>query len=360
MDWRRKFSETAKLRAGRARFVETSLSPKPRRHQRMTWLGWLGRLFGKSRVAPSLLRVEASSFCQLRCPSCPTTTGAIDAAVGKGFLRFSDFKALVDANSSLKRIELSNYGEVFLNPELEQILAYAHRKKVAIAIMNGANLNTVKESALRALVRYQVAVLTCSIDGASAESYEKYRVGGSFSRVIDNIRRLNTYKAELGSQAPHLIWQFVVFGHNEHEIATARALATELGMQFIPKLTWDDRFSPIRDRAAVLRDTDFGVTSRDEYEQIHGRKIYREICLQLWDDPQINWDGKVLGCCRNFWGDFGGNAFTEGLPKALNGEKIAYARDMLTGKAPPRADVPCTSCEMYQSMQKRAEFMPAR
>jgi hypothetical protein len=28
---------------------------------------------------------------------------------------------------------------------LEQILEYAHRKKVAIAIMKGANLNTVKE-----------------------------------------------------------------------------------------------------------------------------------------------------------------------------------------------------------------------
>jgi len=326
----------------------------------MKWLGWLGRLFRATQVAPHRLRVEASSFCQLRCPSCPTTSGAIDAAVGKGFLRFSDFKNLVDSNSSLTRIELSNYGEVFLNPELEQILAYAHRKKVAIAIMNGANLNTVKDSALRALVQYRVSVLTCSIDGASAETYGTYRVRGNFETVIRNIRRLNDYKAEFGSKAPHLIWQFVVFGHNEHEIASARTLANELGMQFVPKLTWDDRFSPIKDRDAVLRETGFGVTTRDEYEQVHGRKLFNEICLQLWDDPQINWDGKVLGCCRNFWGDFGGNAFTDGLTTALNGEKITYARDMLTGKVPPRDDIPCTSCEMYQSMQKRSEFIAAR
>ncbi len=31
---------------------------------------------------------------------------------------------------------------------------------------------------------------------------------------------------------------------------------------------------------------------------------------------------KVLGCCRNFWGDFGGNAFTDGLVSSLNNEKI--------------------------------------
>ena len=44
----------------------------------------------------------------------------------------------------------------------------------------------------------------------------------------------------------------------------------------------------------------------------------QEICHQLWDAPQINWDGKILGCCRNFWGDFGGNAFTEGLFQSVN------------------------------------------
>lgn len=326
----------------------------------MKWPGWLSRLFRKPRVSPSLLRVEASSFCQLRCPSCPTTVGAIDAVVGKGFLRFADLKNLVDNNPSLKRIELSSYGEVFLNPELEQILAYAHSRKVTTAIANGANLNTVKESTLRALVQYEVSMLTCSIDGASAQTYEKYRVRGSFDTVIKNIRRLNAYKAELGLQAPFLIWQFIVFGHNEHELPAARALADELGMQLLPKLTWDDRFSPIKDREYVLKETGFDVTSRDEYEQVHGRKLFSEICLQLWDDPQINWDGKVLGCCRNFWGEFGGNAFTDGLANAVNGEKISYARDMLMGKAPPRDDIPCTTCEMYQSMQKHAEFIPAR
>lgn len=38
-------------------------------------------------------------------------------------------------------------------------------------------------------------------------------------------------------------------------------------------------------------------------------------------NPQINWDGKLLGCCLNFWGDFGGNAFEQGLERILTSEK---------------------------------------
>jgi len=74
--------------------------------------------------------------------------------------------------------------------------------------------------------------------------------------------------------------------------------------------------------------------------------------MQLWKHPQINWDGKVLGCCRNFWGDFGGNAFRDGLTPSLNHEKMSYARDMLEGKKPARPDIPCTTCELYT---RRAE-----
>ena len=56
--------------------------------------------------------------------------------------------------------------------------------------------------------------------------------------------------------------------------------------------------------------------------------------------PQINWDGKVLGCCVNHRGDFGGNAFRDGLTASVNTEQIQYARAMLLGHAPPRAAPP--------------------
>ena len=52
---------------------------------------------------------------------------------------------------------------------------------------------------------------------------------------------MNDFKRRYRSGYPRLTWQFVVMGHNEHEISSARRMARDLGMRFDPKLTWDER-----------------------------------------------------------------------------------------------------------------------
>jgi len=317
----------------------------------------VGALRASRTIAPRHVRVEASSYCQLRCPACATTSGHIHPAIGSGFLKFENFRELLESNSALQQVEISNYGEVFLNPHLLRILEYAHQKGVAISIRNGANLNHIKDEVLEGLVKYRVRVLSCSIDGVTPESYRKYRVRGDFDTVIRNIERINLYKRRYQSDVPSLRWQFIVFGHNEHEIPIAREMAEKLGMEFCPKLTWDAKFSPIRDGEFVRAQTGWQSITRDEYEKEHGENFGSGICHQLWDAPQINWDGKVIGCCRNFWGDFGGNAFTDGLMNSINNEKMTYARDMLSGQQPARDDIPCTTCEIYVAMRNRSKFI---
>jgi MoaA/NifB/PqqE/SkfB family radical SAM enzyme len=312
---------------------------------------------GLKRIEPRQIGVEASSFCQLRCPSCPTTSGHIHPAIGSGFLKFEAFRDLLESNPSLELVEISNYGEVFLNPQLLQILEYAHQRTVAISIGTGANLNHVKDDVLEGLIKFRVRFMTCSIDAATPETYRKYRVRGNFDQVIHNIETINSYKQKYQSALPRLAWQFVVFGHNEHEIPIAREIAARLGMEFRTKLTWDAKFSPIRDPDFVRAQTSWRSITREEYEQEHGEKFGSAVCNQLWDAPQINWDGKVLGCCRNFWGDFRGNAFTEGLMNSINNETMNYAREMLSGRKPPRDDIPCSTCEIYIAMRTRSKFM---
>ena len=310
-----------------------------------------------ARIAPKRIRLEASSFCQLRCPSCPTTTKAIDPVVGKGFLRAENFRRLLDENPSLAEIELSNYGEIFLNPEMLQIMAYAHERGVRLTANNGVNLNNVRDDVLEGLVKYRFQRLNCSIDGASQETYSKYRVRGSFDTVIANIRKINEFKKRYKSDLPALAWQFIVFGHNEHEIVAAGKLAASLNMTFRTKLSWDDGFSDVQDKEHVGRLNGLGVTSRKEYREKFGHDYMGRICTQLWLLPQVNWDGKMLGCCRNFWGDFGANAFTDGLMDSVNSEKMVYAREMLLGEKPPRDDIPCTTCEIYLGMKADGKFL---
>ena len=182
-------------------------------------------------VRPRQIRLEASSACQLRCPVCPTAQGKIrESVVGTGFLKFDDFRRLVDSNLSIVAIELSNWGEALLNPELPRILGYAHQKGIRIYLSNGVNLNHASEEVLEALVKYSVQNIRVSIDGASQEVYQQYRVEGDFDQVIENIRRINEYKREYHVERPHLTWQFIIFGHNEQEIEAARKLAEQLQM----------------------------------------------------------------------------------------------------------------------------------
>lgn len=308
----------------------------------------------RRRVRPYRLRLEASSACQLKCPDCPTAGGETKPVLGTGHLRLENFRKLLAANPRLRHVELSNYGELFLNPELAGILQHAHERGVMLTADNGANLNHVRDGVLEALVRYRMRRITCSIDGATPETYAQYRIGGNLEKVLSHIRAINGYKAKYRSRYPELTWQFVVFPHNRHEAGAARELARELGMRFYEKLAWVDAPPEL-----VQIEPAGGPANRSEYREKYGLNYMRHLCHQLWAMPQVNWDGKMLGCCRNYWGEFGGNIFEDGLEAAANGERIEYARRMLEGRAPARDDIPCTRCELYEDLARSGEWLRA-
>jgi hypothetical protein len=307
--------------------------------------------------APVSIQIDASLNCQLACPLCPTADGGVTPALGAGHLKPEKFASLLDRNPQIAHVELSNYGEMFLNPRLAEILACAFERKVTVSANNGVNLNFAREDALEGLVKYRVRDLKCSIDGATQETYARYRVNGNLARVLDYINAIRAHRARLGSAFPMLHWQFVVFGHNEHEIQEARAMAAERGMEFVPKLSWDADYSPVRDRDLVRIETGLGAASRDEYRERRGSEYTRPICYQLWQAPVLNWNGAMLGCCVNYWGDFGVNAFDSGLPEAMTSPLLEYARRMLTGEAEPREGVPCSTCGQYAEIRKSGQWL---
>lgn len=313
-------------------------------------------LFSLSRFpwAGKELRLEASSKCQLKCPLCLTGTHyhRQHSSVGWGHLRHKDFEQFLKQNPQIRHIELSNYGEIFLNPDINAIIETAYQQGVTLSAINGVNLNHIREDTLEALVKFGFRKLKVSIDGASQESYQIYRVGGNFEQVIAHIKKINEWKAYYRSKYPLLKWQFIIFGHNEHELPLARQMAASLGMRFKAKLNYAPKKYPIKNPDFVKKESGLGVANIEEYER-QQKKLYSPACLQLWTSPQVNWDGKLLGCCVNHFGDFG-NVFEEGLPQLLQSERYVYAKQMLLGEKPARPDIPCTACNRY----KRVLQMP--
>jgi MoaA/NifB/PqqE/SkfB family radical SAM enzyme len=304
---------------------------------------------------PRRVALDLSTVCQLKCPSCPTANGTIARSIGAGFLTLARFKTFIRDHPWVTDVELSNWGEIFLNKDLEQILRHAHRQRVVVRIDNGANLDRASDRVLEALVRYKVRSLTCSIDGASSDVYSMYRVNGHFDRVIDHIRQINAFKDQYGTAYPTLRWQFVAFGHNTHEIDKAREMAHELGMEFHLKLSWDDlytkTFSPVKNRDLMRKQSSAGVADRREYEEKFGRSYIAATCHQLWLRPRINFDGRLLGCSINHWGDFG-NVFTSGLQTLLASEKMRRTKEMLLGLRDAEEGSPCLRCAVYHGMRR--------
>ncbi len=309
------------------------------------------------RVTATSIRIDASAHCQLACPLCPTADGRTREGLGRGHLKLADFERLLDRNPEIAQVELSNYGEMFLNPQLPAILAAAHERQVTVSGANGANLNHASEEALEAVVKYRLRSLTCSIDGATQETYGRYRVNGDLERVLTHVDKIREHRRAYGSAFPMLDWQFVVFGHNEHELPTIKALAAERGMGFRPRLSWDEDFSPIQNRELVRLESGVGAASRSEFREQRGIGYGRKLCLQLWRQPALNWDGRLFGCCVNYWQDFGVNAFDVGLDAAVNHPTIEHTRRMLMGQAEPQPDTPCLRCDHYRELQESGAWL---
>lgn len=309
-------------------------------------------------IKPKKIRLDMTSFCQLKCPACPMSYLSINEK--RGYVHIEQFKKLLDENSWIQEIELANHGEVFLNPDLLEIFEYAFNKNVSLTIDVGVNLNNVKDNVLEGLVKFKIKSMKVSIDGASQETYQQYRIGGNFDIVMLNIDKINEYKKQYSSDFPKLNWTFIIFGHNEHEIEKAKEIAHSKRMSFTPKLNWDSRFSPINNIEYVKKITGFKQTSIEEFKSSNKEHVHflQNMCNTMWTAPQINTDGEVFGCCRFIRKPFGGNAFTDGLENVINGDEIKNARLMLTGLIPDTGNNMCSECFIYHDMKKTGNYIP--
>lgn len=286
--------------------------------------------------------IDFSTICQLRCIECSTSKGITHSGiVGKGQFSYLDFVLFVENNLQIKRVEMSNWGEIFLNKDIYKIMEYASSHNLTLYCGNGSNFNDVPDEVLEGLVKFKVEYLNLSIDGATQDTYSIYRRGGNLDKVLANIERLNFYKKFYNSEYPKLSWQFVIFGHNEHEIPLVKELCKKYNMVFNPKLNYST-FSPVRDKDFVRRESGLGVADRAEYKIKHNTE-YKAPCYHCFSSPQINWNGDILGCSVNKWRVLG-NIKNIALNKWEQSEVFKALVSLLFNGIEVEQDLPCKYC----------------
>jgi hypothetical protein len=189
---------------------------------------------------PSRLYIECTAACNISCAQacCAPETG-ITRTRQAGMLDFELFTRVVDeAGPSLGRIDFFNYGEAFLHKRAVEMCEYIKARFPHVYLYSSTNGLAFSEEQVRRLVRSGIDELTFSIDGATPESYARYRRRGDFDKAIRNLRYAADEKRSLGRDVPFINWRYILFTHNDSdgEMQRARSLAADIG---VDRLCWE-------------------------------------------------------------------------------------------------------------------------
>jgi radical SAM protein with 4Fe4S-binding SPASM domain len=211
------------------------------------------------------------------------------------------FTRVIDQLSPYVRyVALYYLGEPLLCDHLPRMIQYARQHK--IRVFTSSNLNSLSKDQAEDLIASKLDYLIVSLDGTSQESYQKYRIGGDFTKVIENIKLLKDKKKEKNSPYPRIVIQPVIFRHNEDEVPKLQALAEHLGVDISIRqgnLGGEGQSPPItKDLALAQKWLSPNKVYHKEYNYLSDKPYLKENpCYFLWKGITVNWDGSVFPCC---------------------------------------------------------------
>jgi len=252
---------------------------------------------------PPHVDIEISSLCDLNCPMCYTTTEEFKQNVKLSLMDLDLFKKIIDecAKYNLYSIRLSLRGEVFLHPDIFEMIKYAKEKgiKEVSTLTHGGRID---EEKFKRLVDLGLDWLTISFDGVG-EMYEKIRYPLKFNDMVNKIKRFKEIKKEKGSVKPVIKVQTVwpAISKNPEEFYNT--------------------FNSITDQVASNPLIDYLHNDTDI--------LFEEnfTCPQLWERLCIGADGRVMLCGNDeMMLHQTGDVNTESIYDVWHGEKLQKAR----------------------------------
>jgi radical SAM protein with 4Fe4S-binding SPASM domain len=295
---------------------------------------------------PNKINIDIGNICNLKCPLCPTGRG--DKGASRGLMSLENFRKVIDEiGKYLTNLELYNWGEPLLNRDLISMITYAKGKNIPVCI--STNLNILDKEMAEAIMSARIDKVFISCDGASQETYSKYRVGGNFDRLISNIHLLLKAKEELSNSYTRLVLLFHVFRFNEHEVEKITKLTNRLGIELRVNKMRTDMGREIfeKDRESIERDIEW-IPENEHYRAFDlakNKKLKQMVCKNLWGTAVINWDGSVLPCCAVYGERYAfGNVFDESFRSIWNSRTYRSARKEIKNRI-RNSNTICHTCK---------------
>jgi radical SAM family protein/iron-sulfur cluster protein len=239
--------------------------------------------------APILVSLEATNFCNLRCPMCPVGHHAHDRSVARGFMDEALFRSIVAELSTFKPIIAFHMGgESIMHPRFFQMVRTMADAGLFVRLDSNAVL--ISEAAAHQLVDSGLSEIYLDLDGHDAASYEAIRKRARFDRVIGNISTLLRVRRERGATVPRLIVkniQYFAPGKPAGFPPAYKALFADNPPDEY-RFAWADYWPGMHKDEVASSSDRYGVVAAS---------VEPEKCSLLWSRLAIGWDGAVLVCC---------------------------------------------------------------
>jgi hypothetical protein len=278
------------------------------------------RLLGLKRTFghPFCMTVDPCTFCNLNCPLC--IQGSQKGEFEQRVFDFSLFeKVMKHYGPWLTHLDLYSWGEPFLNKRIYDMIALAKRYDINVTISTNLNAGDPQK-----IVDSGLDHLACSLDGATQETYVKYRVGGDLDAALDRAREIVRLRKDSGG-TPTLTWQYLIFEHNAHEAEAAKAIADEIGFECFYTLPGFVHIEhPVIKTIDGTLSTAMTCPPQEPSAQIEGKSgghrrrfLNRKDqgCAWLYSCITLDPSGNVFPCCL-LWSE--SHSFT-----TVNGENVA-------------------------------------
>jgi MoaA/NifB/PqqE/SkfB family radical SAM enzyme len=229
---------------------------------------------------PRCLGLVLGNACNISCPHCYQAKNGDNllrpAAIGEELRR--ELMAFYPYASTL-RIQ---GGEVFAIRGFRELIddvAQVVRRPILSISTNGT---LIDDEWAERLVRTPFCNVTVSIDGGTQATFNRLRKGADLDQVLDNIDRVQRWKARLRSDKPYLDSFFVIMRSNFREIPQYLELMHQHGMMDVALQTME--LSPENAARIPTLEADEAITGHREVEDLHAmlrnvlprfRKVFR-------------------------------------------------------------------------------------
>ena len=256
---------------------------------------YLSNLLGKPLHLglPSSISIEPTTSCNLRCPQCPS--GLRSFTRDTGMLDQQLFTTTIDhIHHHLLYLTFYFQGEPYLHPHFLNMVQFAHKKGIYTA--TSTNGHYLDDTTAQATIQSGLSRLIISIDGTTQQTYQKYRVGGQLEKVIEGTKNLVAWKKKLKSKTPHIVFQFIVMGHNEHQIEDIKKLSVEIGVDSL-QLKTAQIYDYQNGSDLLPQSVEYSRYTKNKLDNYEIKNQLLNSCWKMWHSCVITWNGNVVPCC---------------------------------------------------------------